>query len=202
MCQETCKNVKTEEVKKELAEKFRGVLSELYRNSGTPEKIGCPSIADTPSRVAKLYVDEIFKGLFTPPPVLTTFPNKGNYTNILIEKDIEFTSCCEHHFLPIIGKATIAYIPEEKILGLSKFHRVVDWFASRPQVQENLTTDIFDFLCKSLATENVYVLIKADHYCCKIRGVKDQSSSTITTSIGGKFWQPEVRQELLTLISL
>lgn len=146
------------------------------------------SLQDTPNRVAKMYVEEIFYGLRTNNfPKITVVENKFNYDEMLVEKGINVMSVCEHHFVGIVGKATIGYIPNGKVVGLSKLNRIVDYFARRPQVQERLTAQVYHTLCYILNTPNVAVVIDADHYCVKSRGIEDVGSSTVTSKIGGSF---------------
>jgi GTP cyclohydrolase I len=146
------------------------------------------SLQDTPKRVAKMYVDEIFYGLQTENfPKITIVENKFNYDEMLVEKGINVMSVCEHHFVGIVGQATIGYIPNGNIVGLSKLNRIVDYFARRPQVQERLTAQIYHTLCYILKTKNVAVVIDADHYCVKSRGIEDVGSSTVTSKLGGAF---------------
>jgi GTP cyclohydrolase IA len=146
------------------------------------------SLQDTPSRVAKMYVKEIFAGLDPKAfPAISLFENKYQYTEMLIEKDIQVYSCCEHHFIPFVGKAHVAYFPGEKVIGLSKLNRIVKYFARRPQVQERLTMDIANCLKEILETEDVAVVIEAKHFCVAARGVEDSCSSTSTSHFGGKF---------------
>jgi GTP cyclohydrolase I len=158
-----------------------------------------PSIKDTPMRVAKMYVNEIFFALGGKPPKCTVFPNDGNNQMVLIRK-IDFYSVCEHHLVPFVGKAYCAYLPDKKLLGLSKFNRVVNYFASKPQLQERLTTEIAEYLSERLGTDNVAVLVCAQHYCCRMRGIKDQSSDTVTSHLGGAFSEGNLRNEFLQLI--
>ena len=160
--------------------------------------IKSPAIKDTPKRVAKMYVNELFAGLHIDPPKITTFPNKG-YDQMVMVRDIQFYSVCEHHLVPIVGKATVAYLPEQKVIGLSKINRIVNYFAAKPQLQERLTTEIATFLSDKLTTDNVAVVIAAEHYCCKMRGVKDSTSDTITSYFGGAFRTQELRSEFLNL---
>ena len=146
------------------------------------------SLQDTPKRVAKMYVDGIFYGLKTENfPKITVVENKFNYDEMLVEKGINVMSVCEHHFVGIVGQATIGYIPNGKVVGLSKLNRIVDYFARRPQVQERLTAQIYHTLCYILKTDNVAVVIDADHYCVKSRGIEDVGSSTVTSKLGGAF---------------
>lgn len=159
------------------------------------------SLSGTPKRVAKMYVNEVFSGLNPEnKPSVTLFENKYNYEEMLVEKDIKVHSFCEHHFVPIIGKAHVAYISNGKVIGLSKINRIVDYFSRRPQVQERLTVQIAEELKKVLSTEDVAVAITADHMCVTLRGIKDQDSSTYTSSFHGKFKDKEYRREFLDQI--
>lgn len=159
------------------------------------------SLKDTPKRVAKMYVKEIFEGLNPHKlPKLSLFQNKYGYHQILLEKNIHFTSTCEHHFLPIVGKAHVAYIPNEKVVGLSKLNRVVKYFAKRPQVQERLTLQIAEYLQEALDTEHVAVIIDAEHYCIISRGIEDINSSTVTSDFRGKFQDFDMQNKLMQMI--
>ncbi len=159
------------------------------------------SLKGTPRRVAKMYVKEIFSGLNPAnKPAYTLFENKYNYDEMLVERDITFHSNCEHHFVPIIGKAHVAYIPGKKVIGLSKINRIVQYFAKRPQVQERLTMQIANELREALQTDDVAVLLEADHACVITRGVGDVSSSTVTSKYYGKFEESDTRKEFLQLI--
>jgi GTP cyclohydrolase I len=146
------------------------------------------SLMDTPKRVAKMYVNEIFWGLdYDAFPKCTTVANKMKYDEMVVERNVNVQSNCEHHFVIIDGLATVAYVPNEKVLGLSKINRIVEYFAKRPQIQERLTEQVFHALCYILETDNVAVMIDAQHYCVKSRGVEDTGSSTVTTKLGGGF---------------
>lgn len=146
------------------------------------------SLKGTPERVAKMYIDEIFSGLNPAnKPKIALFDNKYQYNQMLVEKNITFYSNCEHHFVPIIGKAHVAYISSGKVIGLSKLNRIVQYYAKRPQVQERLTNQIAEDLKRILGTENVAVIIDAKHLCVSSRGIKDESSTTVTAYYGGKF---------------
>lgn len=146
------------------------------------------SLKDTPKRIAKMYLNEIFWGLdYANFPKITTIENKMQYENMLLERHIKVSSTCEHHFIPMMGEAFIAYIPDRRVMGLSKINRIVEFFSRRPQVQERLTEQIFHTLCLLLETEDIAVLIKAEHTCVKLRGVEDINSDTITSRLGGKF---------------
>jgi GTP cyclohydrolase I len=148
------------------------------------------SLKDTPHRVAKMYVDEIFYGLETEKfPKITIVENKFDYDHAVIEVNIVTNSHCEHHFVPIIGKTHIAYIPNKKVLGLSKLNRIVDYFAKRPQIQERLTLQIHQALVNILETDNVAVVTDAMHACVKTRGIKDVTSMTRTSKLSGVFIQ-------------
>jgi GTP cyclohydrolase I len=160
------------------------------------------SLKDTPQRVAKMYVKEIFNGLNPEnKPQPTLFENKFKFNEMLIEKNVTIYSYCEHHFVPIIGKAHIAYFPKNHVIGLSKLNRIAQYYAKRPQVQERLTMQIANDLKDTLQTDDVAVLIDADHLCVASRGVNDVNSSTITSSYNGKFLNDEIRKEFLSHIN-
>ncbi len=159
------------------------------------------SLSGTPKRVAKMYIKELFKGLDPAnKPKVSTFDNKYQYNDMLVEKNITVYSNCEHHFLPIIGKAHVAYIPNGRVIGLSKINRLVDYYARRPQVQERLALQILNELKTSLGTEDVAVYLDAEHLCVSSRGVQDQTSSTITVEYSGKFKEEATKKEFLTYI--
>jgi GTP cyclohydrolase I len=159
------------------------------------------SLRGTPMRVAKMYVKEIFSGLDPDnKPAATLFENKFQYKEMLVEKDILVQSYCEHHFVPIVGKAHVAYISSGKVIGLSKINRIVQYYARRPQVQERLTVQIAEELKKVLNTEDVAVVIDSAHMCVSLRGVKDNHSSTISSHYSGKFENAETRKEFLSYI--
>lgn len=146
------------------------------------------SLKGTPERVAKMYIDEIFSGLNPAnKPKVALFDNKYQYNQMLVEKEITFYSNCEHHFVPIIGKAHIAYISSGKVIGLSKLNRIVQYYAKRPQVQERLTNQIAEELKFILGTDDVAVIIDAKHLCVSSRGIKDDTSTTVTSFYGGSF---------------
>lgn len=164
-----------------IAEKFKDIIEILGFD------LTNDSIKETPNRVAKMYVNEIFKGLNPDnKPEVTVFENSYEYHTPLVELNIPFTSFCEHHFVPIQGKANIAYIPNDYVIGLSKIHRLVDFFARRPQVQERLTMQIVQELSSTLDTEDVGVVLRAQHSCISCRGVEDFGSSTITSVFHGE----------------
>lgn len=159
------------------------------------------SLRGTPYRVANMYVKEIFSGLNPDnKPEVRLFENKYQYDQMLVEKDIKVQSHCEHHLVPIVGRAHVAYISNGKVIGLSKINRIVDYFARRPQVQERLTVQIANELKKILQTEDIAVLIEASHMCVSMRGIKDENSSTVTSHFSGKFKNENTKKEFLTYI--
>lgn len=161
------------------------------------------SLKGTPNRVAKMFVKEIFGGLNpAKKPSSSTFENKYKYNEMLVEKNIVVYSTCEHHLLPIVGRAHVAYISNGTVVGLSKMNRIVEYYAKRPQVQERLTIQIVRELQKVLNTENVACIIDAKHLCVNSRGIKDIESSTVTAEFGGKFKDENVRKEFLNYIQL
>jgi GTP cyclohydrolase I len=165
--------------------------------------MGDDSLADTPNRVAKMYVNEIFWGLDPEAfPKCTAVENKMHYDEMVVERNVSVQSNCEHHFVVIDGNATVAYIPKDKVIGLSKINRIVEYFSKRPQIQERLTEQVYHALAKILGTDDVAVRIEATHYCVRSRGVEDTGSSTITSKLGGVFKDdPATRQEFLNLAS-
>lgn len=161
------------------------------------------SLKGTPNRVAKMFVKEIFGGLNpSKKPSSSTFENNYKYGEMLVEKNITLYSTCEHHLLPIVGRAHVAYISNGKVIGLSKMNRIVDYFARRPQVQERLTMQIVQELQKALDTQDVACVIDAKHLCVNSRGIRDIESSTVTSEFGGKFKEEQVRREFLDYIKL
>ncbi len=159
------------------------------------------SLKGTPNRVAKMFVNEVFGGLNPAnKPKASTFKNKYKYGEMLVEKNITLYSTCEHHLLPIVGKAHIAYVSNGTVVGLSKMNRIVDYFAKRPQVQERLTIQIVKELQGILKTEDVACIIDAKHLCVNSRGIRDIDSSTVTSEFGGKFKDTETRREFLDYI--
>ena len=146
------------------------------------------SLTDTPSRIAKMYLNDLYWGLdYNNFPKTTVIDNKMQYQNMMLERHISVKSTCEHHLLPFLGEAFIAYLPDEKIIGLSKLNRVVEFFSRRPQVQERLTEQIYYTLVELLGTESVAVVIQAQHSCVRVRGVEDINSDTVTSRLGGAF---------------
>ncbi len=161
------------------------------------------SLKGTPNRVAKMFVKELFGGLDPQAkPKASTFENKYKYGEMLVEKNITVYSTCEHHLLPIVGKAHVAYISNGTVVGLSKMNRIVDYFAKRPQVQERLTIQIVKELQSVLNTKDVACVIDAKHLCVNSRGIRDIDSSTVTSEFGGKFKEKETRREFLDYINL
>ena len=161
------------------------------------------SLSGTPTRVAKMFVNEIFSGLHpNNKPKASSFENKYQYGEMLVEKNITLYSTCEHHLLPIVGKAHVAYISNGTVVGLSKMNRIVDYYAKRPQVQERLTLQIVDELQKVLKTKNVACVIDAKHLCVNSRGISDVNSSTVTSEFGGRFKEKDVKREFLDYIKL
>lgn len=159
------------------------------------------SLKDTPKRVAKMFVQETFSGLNPAnKPDISLFENKYGYHGMLLEKDITLYSNCEHHFVPIIGKVHVAYIPHKYVIGLSKINRIVQYYARRPQVQERLTIQISEALRKILQHDDVAVMIEADHLCVASRGIKDTNSLTVTSNYTGRFEEPKWKQEFLQAI--
>lgn len=159
------------------------------------------SLKGTPKRFAKMYVNEIFKGLNPKnKPKMSTFDNKYNYNKMLVEKNITVNSTCEHHFLPIVGSAHVAYISTGKVIGLSKLNRIVEYYSKRPQVQERLAMQIAEEMKLALNSEDVAVLIEAKHLCVTSRGIEDINSSTVTVEYCGKFEEEETKREFLSYV--
>ncbi len=180
-----------------IEEKFRDIMDILGLD------LTDDSLNGTPHRVSKMFVQEIFSGLNPEnKPKISVFENKFKYGEMLVEKNINLNSTCEHHFLPIVGKAHVAYVSSGQVVGLSKINRVVDYFARRPQVQERLTVQIANELKRILKTEDVAVVIDAKHLCVSSRGIKDEGSSTITAEYGGVFKDSLRKDEFLKYLSL
>ncbi|MFT6971358.1 MAG: GTP cyclohydrolase I [Roseivirga sp.] len=188
---------KDDELKMELiAKKFKEIMEIMGLD------LSDDSLSGTPKRVAKMYIKEIFSGLNPAnKPKVALFDNKYRYDEMLVEKDITFYSNCEHHFVPIIGRAHVAYISSGKVIGLSKINRIVEYYAKRPQVQERLTVQIANELKELMDTEDVAVVIDAEHLCVQSRGVKDVNSSTITAQFHGKFKEEATRSEFFNYIN-
>ena len=169
------KEIDVEIKKQKISQHFASIIEELGLD------LNDPSIKDTPERVAKMLVNETCHGLFSNPPIITTFPLDNNTSReLVVIENIPFSSLCEHHFQPFVGTATIAYLPNDRVMGLSKGARVVDYFASRPQIQERLTNEVAAYLYEQLDAKGVFVIMKAEHFCMKVRGVKKHQSATIT----------------------
>ena len=185
-----------DDLKIELIEKnFREIMHILGMD------LNDESLKDTPRRVAKMYVKEVFSGLNPEnKPKATAFTNNFKFKEMLVEKDITIYSYCEHHLVPIYGKAHIAYFPNGHVIGLSKLNRIAQYYAKRPQVQERLTIQIANELKETLGTEDVAVIVDANHMCVASRGVNDVNSSTVTSSFHGKFLNESVRSELLKYV--
>ncbi len=161
------------------------------------------SLRGTPLRVAKMYVKELFQGLNPANmPSMTLFENKFQYNEMLVEKNINFYTNCEHHFVPFFGKAHVAYISSGKVIGLSKLNRLVEYFSKRPQVQERLTMQVGKALQTVLQTQDVAIMMDAKHLCVSSRGVKDDSSNTITSFFGGKFQEEQTKMEFLKYVEI
>lgn len=161
------------------------------------------SLQGTPNRVAKMFVKEIFSGLDpSKKPTASTFENKYKYGEMLVEKNITLYSTCEHHLLPIVGRAHVAYISKGNVVGLSKMNRIVDYYSKRPQVQERLTIQIVKELQEVLGTQDVACVIDAKHLCVNSRGIRDVESSTVTSEFGGKFKEKDTRREFIEYIKL
>ncbi len=189
---------KDDELKIELIEKH---FEEIMHILGLD--LNDDSLKGTPHRVAKMYVKEIFSGINPDnKPKAKLFENKYKYNEMLVEKDITFYSNCEHHFVPIIGKAHVAYISNGYVIGLSKINRIVQYFAKRPQVQERLTVQILNELKEVLKTEDVAVVLDAAHLCVASRGVNDVNSRTVTSQYSGKFKDDSTKQEFLKYINI
>lgn len=185
----------------EKIDRIKGQVKEIMHTLGLD--LTDDSLKGTPTRVAKMFVNEIFGGLHPDrKPSASTFENKYKYGEILVEKNITVYSTCEHHLLPIVGKAHVAYISKGKVVGLSKMNRIVDYYAKRPQVQERLTMQIVKELQEVLGTDDVACIIDAKHLCVNSRGIRDIDSSTVTSEFGGKFKDPAVRREFLDYINM
>ncbi len=185
-----------EEKMSKIEEHFTGILETLGLD------LTDDSLKGTPKRMAKMYVKEIFQGLNPEnKPRVSLFDNKYQYGEMLIERDITFHSCCEHHLVPFIGKAHVAYISNGSVIGLSKINRLVQYFAQRPQVQERLTIQIAEELKRALNTKDIAIVMEAEHMCVSTRGVKDCSSSTVTSSYHGKFKNENLRKEFLSYLN-
>jgi GTP cyclohydrolase I len=186
--------------RKEKIEKIEHHFAAIMETLGLD--LSDDSLEETPKRVAKMYVNEIFWGLdYEAFPKCTTVDNKMKYDEMVVERNINVQSNCEHHFVVIDGVATVGYIPKQKVLGLSKINRIVEYFSKRPQIQERLTEQIYHALQYILETDNIGVVIHAQHFCVKSRGVEDVGSSTVTSKLGGCFKdESHVRSEFMRLV--
>jgi GTP cyclohydrolase I len=183
-----------EEIRARIAGHVRGILTELGLD------LADPNLDRTDERVAEMYL-EMFHGLREgAEPSVTTFPNDENYTNMVMEKDIPFYSMCSHHLVPFYGHAHIAYIPGETIIGLSKFARILEFYAKRPQLQERLTEQVANCLVERLQPRGAMVVIEARHLCVEMRGVKKPGALTVTSALRGTFHERPVREEFLDLL--
>jgi GTP cyclohydrolase I len=177
-----------------IAGHMRGIMEALELD------LGDPNLAETDERVAKMYL-EMFNGLRSgAEPQITTFPNDEGYEHMVMEREIPFYSMCSHHFVPFYGHAHIAYIPGDRILGLSKFSRILEFYAKRPQLQERLTEQVVEFLVSKLAPRGAMLVIEARHLCVEMRGVKKAGALTVTSAIRGQFHKRAVREEFLDLL--
>ena len=184
-------------IEDEVAEAFQGVLKALIINTTDDH-----NTKDTARRVAKMFVHELFKGRYYPPPEVTAFPNAKKYDQIYITGPISIDSTCAHHFQPITGSCYIGIFPDEKVIGLSKFNRMVDWIASRPQIQEEMTEQIADMIEKETSALGVTVIIKAEHFCMTARGVKEHESEMMTSVVRGIFRdEPTTKAEFFSLLN-
>jgi len=180
-----------------IEDKFRDIMQTMGLD------LSDDSLRGTPHRVAKMFIKEIFYGLNPAnKPKISVFENKFKYGEMLVEKNINMNSTCEHHFLPIVGKAHVAYISNGEVIGLSKINRIVDYYARRPQVQERLTVQIANELKEILKTEDVAIVIDAKHMCVSSRGIQDESSSTVTAEYSGRFKEKAVKEEFLRYLGI
>ncbi len=187
---------KSDEEKIEIIQEyFHGIMSTLGLD------LSDDSLKGTPYRFAKMYVKELFAGLNPKnKPSTSVFDNKYEYNKMLIEKNITFSSACEHHFLPIVGTAHVGYISTGKVIGISKINRIVEYYGKRPQVQERITLQVYNELKEALKSEDVIVVVDAEHLCISTRGIKDRTSSTVTMEYGGVFNESAQREEFLRLL--
>jgi len=186
-----------QKIEDEVAEAFQGVLKALVINTTDDH-----NSQDTARRVAKMYVHEIFRGRYYPPPRVTAFPNAKEYDQIYMSGPMSINSTCAHHFQPIAGKAYVGIFPGKKVIGLSKFNRMVDWITSRPQIQEEMTEQIADMIEEETEAQGVAVVIKAEHFCMTARGVKEHESEMLTSVVRGIFRdEPALKSEFFSLLS-
>ena len=186
-----------DKIEKEVAEAFQDVLKALVINTKDDH-----NTYETARRVAKMFVHEIFRGRYYPPPPVTAFPNAKQYDQIYMTGPITINSTCAHHFQPITGKCYVGVFPGEKVIGLSKFNRLVDWIASRPQIQEEMTEQIADEIEKQTEAKGVAVVLKAKHFCMSARGVKEHDSDMLTSVVRGDFLKIEhLKAEFFSLLN-
>ena len=186
-----------QDIENEVEEAFQGVLKALLINTDEDH-----NTKDTARRVAKMFVHEIFRGRYYPPPKVTAFPNAKQYDQIYMSGPITINSTCAHHFQPITGKAYVGIFPGKKVVGLSKFNRMVDWVASRPQIQEEMTEQIADMIEQETEAKGVAVIVKAEHFCMTARGVKEHESDMVTSVVRGIFRdEPAIKAEFFSLLS-
>ena len=181
----------------EVTDAFQGVLDALVIDT-----VNDHNTQDTAKSVAKMFINEIFRGRYYPPPAITAFPNAKQYDQIYMSGPMTINSTCAHHFQAISGKAFVGIFPGKKVIGLSKFNRMVDWVASRPQIQEEMTEQIADMIEKETEANGVAVIIKAEHFCMTARGVKEHESDMLTSVVRGRFREDSVmRAEFFSLLS-
>ncbi len=186
-----------QKIEDEVAEAFQGVLKALVINTDDDH-----NSQDTARRVSKMFVHEIFRGRYYPPPDVTAFPNVKQYDQIYMSGPMSINSTCAHHFQPIAGKAYVGIFPGNKVIGLSKFNRMVDWVTSRPQIQEEMTEQIADMIEQETEAKGVAVVIKAQHFCMTARGVKEHESDMLTSVVRGCFrYEPQIKAEFFSLLS-
>jgi len=186
-----------QDIENEVEEAFQGVLKALLINTDEDH-----NTKDTARRVAKMFVHEIFRGRYYPPPKVTAFPNAKQYDQIYMSGPMSINSTCAHHFQPITGKAYVGIFPGKKVIGLSKFNRMVDWIASRPQIQEEMTEQIADMIEKETEAKGVAVVVKAEHFCMTARGVKEHETDMLTSVVRGIFRdEAPIKAEFFSLLS-
>ena len=186
-----------QDIENEVADAFQGVLEALGIDTQNDH-----NTKDTARRVAKMFVHEIFRGRYYPPPKVTAFPNVKQYDQIYMSGPISINSTCAHHFQPITGKAYVGIFPGKKVVGLSKFYRMVDWVASRPQIQEEMTEQIADMIEQETEAKGVAVIVKAEHFCMTARGVKEHESDMLTSVVRGIFRDdPAIKAEFFSLLN-
>lgn len=189
----------TTEQKEEIKKNIADHIDQIIHIAGF-DRENDPNLTDTPMRVAKALVDELWTGCFTPEPKITVFPNTKQYNQMIISGPIDVKSMCSHHWLPFIGRAWVGYIPGGHVCGLSKLSRIVDWFARRPQIQEELTEQILEHVVKTLNPIGAMVIVEAKHFCMCSRGVNQNDSVMVTSAIHGAFEDAATRNEFMNLI--